>query len=87
MNQYVNFFSCAKDNSGVEIVINAKQTFPVFDENGTITGTQREDVASLVMTTEIARIFSQELSDILNEIDTKSDPKVISKSEPTEIPE
>lgn len=81
MNQYVNFFSCAKDNSGVEIVINAKQTFPIFDENGHITGTQREDVASFVMTTEVARIFSAELSDILSQIDAreKSDPAKISE--------
>ena len=81
MNQYVNFFSCAKDSSGAEIVINAKQTFPIFDDNGNITGTHREDVASLVMTTEVARIFSEELSDILSEIDARA------KSEPTEISE
>lgn len=70
MNQYVNFFSCAKDGTGAEIVINAKQTFPVFDEKGNIVGTHREDVASLVMTTEVARIFSAELSGILKDINS-----------------
>ena len=71
MNQYVNYFTCATDDSGVEIVIKARQTFPIFDDNGKIVGTHREDVASLVMTIEVARVFSEQLSDILNKIDVK----------------
>ena len=81
MNQYVNYFNCATDDSGAEIVINAKQTFPVFDDDGKITGTHREEVASLVMTTEVARIFSEELSDILGKIDAKTKEKPVEISE------
>lgn len=69
MNQYVNFFSCAKDNSGTEIVITARQNYPSFDENGKILNTDQEDVASLVMTTRVARALLSSLSSILEEID------------------
>lgn len=77
MNQYVNFFSCAKDNSGTEIVIKARQNYPSFDENGKILNTDQEDVASLVMTTRIARNLLAALSDILNQIDTEQQSDLV----------
>lgn len=74
MNQYVNFFSCAKDNSGTEIVVTARQNYPSFDENGKILNTDQEDIASLVMTTRVARALMESLSDILDEIDAAQQP-------------
>lgn len=71
MNQYVNYISCAKDNSGTEIVIKARQNYPTFDANGKIISTDQEDVASLVMTTNVARAFLAALSDILDKVDNE----------------
>ena len=71
MNQYANAFSCAKDNSGAEIVINFGQNTPVFNDNGDLDKVVREPVASIVMNSEHAKQFLNILSDLLKEDEQK----------------
>ena len=72
MNQYVNIFSCAKDNSNTEVVLKAGQTYPTFDEIGRVQGTAKEEVFSMTMTVNSARALVASLSELLDRIEIES---------------
>jgi len=64
--EYVNGFSCAVDDTGMETVIVVQRTLPVIDGNGDFAGTEDEVVATLVMTSSVANNLYDALGEILN---------------------
>lgn len=65
MMQYVNRFSCATNNMQNEFVLNFSQEHPTIDEVGNITGVDKNEIASFVMSAECARALLSAMQQII----------------------
>jgi len=62
---YTNGFRCARNDLSGEMIISFTQDIPTFDDTGAISGANREEVATLVMNSELALGLAQLINNIV----------------------
>jgi|GEM_PF-1032263 len=65
MTTYTNGFSCLTNETSNECILEFAQNIPVFNENGEVIDTKREEVASLIMLPETALALASAISNLL----------------------
>lgn len=72
MMQYANSFSCAISGQKDEVIICFEQNQPIVDEDGNITGVNKDSLTSIVMTMESARHLMSIIESLLVPLDDQT---------------
>ena len=75
MTIYTNGFRCARNDISGEMIISFTQDIPVFDDAGAISGANRQEVATLVMNSDVALGLAQLITNIITVRNTNTAPQ------------
>lgn len=75
MYQYANGYSCAMSKERDHIVLQFRQNSPAFKTDGTVSGTEVNVIASIIMDTDMALALGHALCDIVEDDDEEDTPE------------